>query len=88
MWILKAANAVTRQSVSPGGVAQVVCGVTAGAERLGNASSGLLTQEGNSIIEEYTNTCTILQYKVFTIKIFLVGHPQGVYISICIKRRL
>jgi len=74
--------------VRPGGVAQVVCGVTAGTERLGNASSGLLIQEGNSIIQEYTNTCTKLQYRVFTIERFLVGHPQGVYINICIKCRL
>jgi hypothetical protein len=57
--------------VRPGGVAQVVCGVTAGLERLGNASSGLLPQEVNSIIQEYTNTCAILQYKVLQLKPFL-----------------
>jgi len=62
--------------------------VTAGTESFGDANSGLLTQDGNNIIQEYRNTCTILQYEGFTIKSFLVGHPQGVYINICIKCRL
>jgi hypothetical protein len=40
--------------------------------------------------EEHTNKRTILQYKVFTteklFRSFLVNHPQGVCITICIKR--
>ena len=46
-------------------------------------------------IQEYTNKCTLLQYKVFTFKMlgldsdmfspFLVCYPQGVHISIHIK---
>ena len=45
-------------------------------------------------ILEYTNKCTVLQFKVITVKNwdsdmfrpFLVGHPQGGHISICIKK--
>ena len=46
-------------------------------------------------IQEYTNKCTLLQYKVFTFKmlgldsdmfsLFLVCHPQGGHINIYIK---
>jgi hypothetical protein len=71
--------------VKPGRVVQVVCKVTEGIRTLGNVISGLLNQEGNSTIQECTNTCTMLQYKVFTVTTFLVGHPHGVYINyVCI----
>ena len=43
--------------------------------------------------QEYTNTCSILKNKKLKnykscFEPFLVGHPQGVYISIFVKRRL
>jgi hypothetical protein len=45
------------------------------------------------IIQGNTNKCTVLKYKVFTTKALqlrhvttFVGHPQGEYINICIKR--
>jgi len=47
-------------------------------------------------IEDYTNKCTILQYKIWTLKVqnsdmfrpFHVGHPQGVDNNICIQLTL
>lgn len=46
-------------------------------------------------IEEYTNKCTVLEHKAFTITAIelqhvstFLGRPQGVYINICTKHGL